>query len=94
MTADPRHDSAIIAIPRPVFWGLLVPMLFAICGGSWYMAILSLTVANQGSRLTVVEGKTETNKDASTLKTDAINDRLIRMEAQLSFLVKASDAHK
>lgn len=96
MTTGQRLDQtdAAIVIPRMVFWGLILPLIVAICGGSWYMAVLSMTVAGQGTRLTVVEAKTDTNKDATAITTNTINDRLTRMEAQLGFLVKASDAAK
>lgn len=65
------------------------------------MAGLSMTVANQGTnqvalaaRISAVETKVEANKEAGAVKTDGINDRLTRMEAQLSFLVTTSKGQK
>lgn len=101
MTRQDAGEAPAIVIPRTVFWGLLVPMVTAICLGSGYMAVLSMTVANQGTnqadfsvRIRAIETKIDNNKDASNTTTGAINDRLTRMEAQLSFLVKTSEAKK
>lgn len=90
----PDEQSSAVTIPRAVFWGLILPLIAGICGGSWYMAALSMTVSSQGTRLSQVEARTETNKDASVTTTAVINDRLTRMEAQLSFLVKTSEGTK
>jgi hypothetical protein len=103
MTRD--TEPAGITIPRTVFWGLIVPLIIGICSGSAYMAVLSMTVARQGAdqvanqtamnvRIAALESRVDGNKDASTTKVDSINDRLTRMEAQLSFLVKTSEAKK
>jgi hypothetical protein len=95
-----EREQAIV-IPRAVFWGLIVPLITALCLGSAYMANLSTSVATLGSnlvatnaRVTGVESRVDINKDASVSKTDSINDRLTRMEAQLGFLVKTSEAKK
>jgi hypothetical protein len=106
-SAHPKRSSRPPAttIPRTVFWGLIVPLIIGICSGSAYMAVLSMTVARQGAdqvanqtamnvRIAALESRVDGNKDASTTKVDSINDRLTRMEAQLSFLVKTSEAKK
>lgn len=96
----PDEQPAVV-IPRAVFWGLIVPLVGGICAGSAYMAGLSMTVANQGTnqvamnlRVGALESRVDANKEASAAKVDSINDRLTRMEAQLSFLVKTSEAKK
>lgn len=96
-----RDEQPAVIIPRAVFWGLIVPLVGGMCAGSAYMAVLSFTVANQGTnqvainlRVGSLENKFETNKDASTATVGGINERLTRMEAQLSFLVKTSEAKK
>lgn len=96
-----RPDDAAIVIPRTVFWGLIVPLITALCLGSAYMANLSTSVATLGTtlvatnaRVTGVESRVDVNKDASASREAAINDRLTRMEAQLGFLVKTSEAKK
>jgi hypothetical protein len=93
MTRPPDDDEVVtaIAIPKAVFWGLIVPMLGAICGGSVYMGQLSMTVANQGLRLTAAENRVDTNNDKMTAVSGGMNDRLIRMEAQLGYLVQTSN---
>jgi hypothetical protein len=45
-------------------------------------------------RVSALEGRVDTNKESATAKSDSINDRLTRMEAQLSFLVKTSEGVK
>lgn len=100
MTRDDNNQPAVI-IPRAVFWGLIVPLVSGLVAGSAYAAILSTTVATQGTnqvsfslRLSAIESRVDANKDASTTKVDSINDRLTRMEAQLQFLVRTSEAKK
>ena len=101
---DDKPKSGIV-IPTAVFWGLVVPLVLFISSASYYMANLSTTVASQGTsqatnqaaisaRITAVENKVDINKDAGINTTAIINDRLTRMEAQLGFLVKASEGHK
>lgn len=99
MTTHDEQPSVVI--PRAVFWGLIVPLVGGICAGSAYMAGLSMTVATQGTnqvamnlRIGALENRVDTNKDSATAKSDSINDRLTRMEAQLSFLVKTSESKK
>lgn len=96
-----RPDDAAIVIPRTVFWGLIVPLVTALCLGSAYMANLSTSVAALGTalaainaRVSGVESRVDVNKDANASSQAAINDRLTRMEAQLGFLVKTSEAKK
>lgn len=96
MTRD--DDSPAVVIPRAVFWGLILPLIGGICGGSWYAAQLSVTVANQGTNqatmtlhIAALESKVDANKDLESAKAGDVSNRLARMEAQLSFLVKTSE---
>lgn len=96
-----EDDRTAVVIPRTVFWGLVVPLIGGMCSGSFYMAVMSTTLASQGStqttltlRISALESRVEANKDTSTAKVDDINSRLTRMEAQLQFLVKTSEAKK
>lgn len=97
----PDDEQPAVVIPRAVFWGLIVPLVGGICAGSAYMASLSMTVANQGTnavtmnlRVGALESRVDGNKESAATKVDSINDRLTRMEAQLSFLVKTSEGKK
>jgi hypothetical protein len=101
MIQSKEDDRSAVVIPRAVFWGLVVPLIFGMCSGSFYMAVLSTTLSTQGNtqtalamRISALEGRVDSNKDTSTAKVDDINSRLTRMEAQLQFLVKTSEAKK
>jgi len=105
MTTTPEGNSASFIIPKPVFWGLLVPGLTFLVAAVWAWAVLTNTVATMAAdrlrnhietqaRLSAVESRVEVNKDAGASVTNSIDLRLTRMEAQLSYLVGTTGAGK